>query len=153
MALEMVTRSAGSSNDAQPDHEVERDLDALLTVDERPWSGVCWMNPPYSRQIAPWVKKAYHERLRCTRLVCLLPTRIDTGWWHDHVMRAREIRFLRGRLTFVGATSPAPFPSAVVIFDRGRRRRAPRVRAWNWRAALRPRARSSRKRPAPARFF
>jgi len=23
------------------------------------WSGVCWMNPPYGREIGKWVKKAY----------------------------------------------------------------------------------------------
>jgi excisionase family DNA binding protein len=34
MASEIVTRSAGSSNNAQPAQGVERDLDALLTVDE-----------------------------------------------------------------------------------------------------------------------
>jgi DNA N-6-adenine-methyltransferase (Dam) len=153
MAFEIVTRSAGSSIEAQPAHEVERDLDALLTVDERPGSGVCWMNPLYGRQIAAWVKNAYHERLRCTRVARLLPTRIDTGRWHDHVMRAREIRFLRGRLTFGGAASPVPFSSAVVIFDRGCRRAAPRARGWDWRAAVRPRARSNRKRPTPLRFL
>ena len=23
------------------------------------WAGICWMNPPYGRQIGAWVKKAY----------------------------------------------------------------------------------------------
>lgn len=25
------------------------------------WTGICWMNPPYGRQIGAWVKKAYEE--------------------------------------------------------------------------------------------
>lgn len=28
------------------------------------WSGVCWMNPPYGREIGKWVKKAYESALR-----------------------------------------------------------------------------------------
>ncbi|WP_242834032.1 phage N-6-adenine-methyltransferase [Desulfitobacterium hafniense] len=37
------------------------------------WSGVCWMNPPYGRQIADWVKKAYEESRKgsCT-VVCFV---------------------------------------------------------------------------------
>jgi len=32
-------------------------------------------------------------------------------------MKAREIRFVKGRLKFGAGTNSAPFPSAVVIFD------------------------------------
>ena len=31
-------------------------------------------------------------------------------------MKANEIRFVRGRLSFNGASNSAPFPSAVVVF-------------------------------------
>ncbi len=83
------------------------------------WDGVCWMNPPYGRKIGKWVKKAYEESLRGVTVVCLLPARTDTAWWHDYCMKASEIRFLRGRVYFWqnGARSTAaPFPSAVVVF-------------------------------------
>lgn len=80
------------------------------------WKGVCWMNPPYGREIGQWVKKAYQAALYGATVVCLLPARTDTGWWHDYVMDANEIRFVQGRLRFVGAESSAPFPSAVVVF-------------------------------------
>lgn len=104
------------------------------------WRGICWMNPPYGRQIRVWVKKARAESLRQATVVGLLPARTDTTWWHDHVMKAHEIRLLKGRLTFVGAPAPAPFPSAVVIFMRScARRGAPRVVSWDWRAAVRNR--------------
>lgn len=52
-------------------------------------------------------------------VVCLLPSRTDTRWWHNYVMRAAEIRFVEGRLKFGGASSGAPFPSAVVVFRPG----------------------------------
>lgn len=80
------------------------------------WTGVCWMNPPYGREIGRWVKKAYDSAHGGATVVCLLPARTDTSWWHDYCMKADEIRFIRGRLKFGGAKHPAPFPSAVVIF-------------------------------------
>lgn len=85
----------------------------------QPWHGRCWMNPPYGREIGKWIAKARAEAEagRATT-VCLLPARTDTAYWHDHVMKADGIRFLRGRVHFRrGARSgPAPFPSAVVVF-------------------------------------
>ena len=79
------------------------------------WHGTCWMNPPYGRTIGEWVAKA-HESAKSddTLVVCLLPARTDTRWWHDHVMGAEQ-RFLKGRVRFNDA-GPAPFPSCVVIF-------------------------------------
>jgi len=79
------------------------------------WEGVCWMNPPYGREIGQWVKKAYTSALEGATVVCLLPARTDTGWWHDYCMKG-EIRFVRGRLKFGDSKTNAPFPSAVVIF-------------------------------------
>lgn len=80
------------------------------------WFGVCWMNPPYGTQIKKWVGKAYIESQNGTAtVICLVPARTDTSWWHDFCMKG-EIRFVRGRLKFVGAKSPAPFPCAVVVF-------------------------------------
>jgi phage N-6-adenine-methyltransferase len=82
------------------------------------WSkDVCWMNPPYGREIVQWVQKAYEESLRGAVVVCLLPSRTDTGWWHSFVIPgASQIHYLRGRIRFEGAEHSAPFPSAVVVF-------------------------------------
>lgn len=75
-----------------------------------------FMNPPYGREIGKWMRKAYEECVRNGALVvCLVPARTDTAWWHDWAMRG-EIRFIRGRLKFGGHKNSAPFPSAVVIF-------------------------------------
>lgn len=80
------------------------------------WKGTCWMNPPYGRQIHLWVKKAYESSLKDgVTVVCLLPARTDTKWWHDYCMKG-EIRFIKGRLKFGDGKNSAPFPSAIVIF-------------------------------------
>lgn len=73
------------------------------------------MNPPYGREIYFWMKKAFDASLKGETVVCLVPSRTDTKWWHDFVMRA-EIRFLRGRVKFKGGKYNAPFASAIVIF-------------------------------------
>lgn len=84
------------------------------------WGGVIWMNPPYGRKIGIWVKKAKEAaRQEKATVVCLLPARTDTAWWHDYVMKANEIRLIRGRLKFGNSKGSAPFPSAVVIFEKG----------------------------------
>ena len=76
-----------------------------------------FVNPPYGREISKWVKKAYEEGLKPhTTVVCLLPSRTDTKWWHDYCMKANEIYFVKGRLKFGNSKNAAPFPSAVVVF-------------------------------------
>lgn len=79
------------------------------------WSGICWMNPPYGRAIGGWIRKAYESSLGDATVVCLLPSRTDTRWWHDYVMRG-EVTFVKGRLKFGGHKVNAPFPCAVVVF-------------------------------------
>jgi phage N-6-adenine-methyltransferase len=80
------------------------------------WAGVCWMNPPYGRGIGAWVAKAYREaRLNGSTVVCLLPARVNTRWWHDYCMKG-EITYIKGRLKFGDARDSAPFLSAVVVF-------------------------------------
>ena len=75
------------------------------------------MNPPYGREIGKWVRKAYESYLRGATVVCLLPARTDTAWWHDFCMPHDKITYVRGRLRFGGAKDSAPFPSVVVVFE------------------------------------
>lgn len=95
----------------------------------QPWTGTCWMNPPYGDVIPRWVEKA---RLTAEtgegRVVALVPARVDTGWWWRNCIRY-EIRFLRGRLKFGGGDTSAPFPSAVIVFDKP----VERTVWWEWR--------------------
>lgn len=81
---------------------------------EQDWHGICWMNPPFGVQ-SKWVKKAYEEAQRGTTIVCLLPARTNTNWWHDYCMKG-EVRFIRGRPKFKGAKHGLPQPLAIVIF-------------------------------------
>ena len=51
--------------------------------------------------------------------VCLVPARTDTAWWNDWVVgHATEVRFIRGRLKFGDSGNSAPFPSAIVVYDK-----------------------------------
>lgn len=81
------------------------------------WLGVCWMNPPYGREIGEWVKKA-HESANSgmATVVCLLPARTDTRWFHDYIYGKAEIRFIQGRLKFGDSQNSAPFPSMIAVF-------------------------------------
>lgn len=83
------------------------------------WSNdVVFMNPPYGREIKRWVKKAYEESLNGATVVCLIPARTDTTYWHDFIFdKADDIKFLKGRLKFGNGKNSAPFPSAIVIYE------------------------------------
>ncbi len=112
--------------------ELYAELDAEFHFDDDPcplnptsdgltryWGGRVFVNPPYGREIIKWTAKALTEVATGSLVVMLLPSRTDTKWWHDHVLRAAEIRFIRGRLHFSDlepSTSRAPFPSVVVVF-------------------------------------
>ena len=78
-----------------------------------PWGGHrVFCNPPYRNQ-RPWLERANEADLA----VYLIPARTDTRIFHDIILpTAREIRFIKGRLTFGNALHPAPFPSMVVVF-------------------------------------
>lgn len=112
------------------------------------WFGKVYMNPPYGRAISQWIEKAVSEveKKNAELVVALLPARVDVKWWHKYVglnhvwtprfddghpsivdgektaftgtMRADAVRFLAGRLKFVGAKASAPFPSAIVVWKR-----------------------------------
>jgi phage N-6-adenine-methyltransferase len=82
------------------------------------WAGTAWMNPPYGREIEKWIRKAYLESQRGVTVVCLVPARTETAWWHDYCLKG-EIRFIRGRIHFTdphGRSGRPRFGSAVVIF-------------------------------------
>lgn len=116
------------------DREFHFDLDACATHEntmcpeyftkeqdglEQNWGGrTVWCNPPYS-QIKQWVRKCYYEGHKPNTVVVLLvPSRTDTQWFQNYVLHRAEVRFINGRLRFVGtgAIANAPFPSALVIF-------------------------------------
>lgn len=89
-----------------------------------PWGGhgLCYVNPPYGRALPAWTAKMALAGSAGVEVVALLPARTDTRWWQHSVVTAHAICFWKGRLTFVGAPAPAPFPSAVAYWGprRGR---------------------------------
>lgn len=100
-----------SPENAKCERYFTKDADGLA----QDWTGVCWMNPPYGREIGKWMRKAYESSLRGATVVCLVPARTDTAWWHDWAARG-SVEFIRGRLKFGGSPNSAPFPSALVVF-------------------------------------
>ena len=77
------------------------------------WEGICWMNPPYGQKIKQWIRKAYESSLNGATVVCLLPVRSNTNYWHDYCMKG-EIRFIRGYPKFKGHKQGLKMPLAIV---------------------------------------
>ena len=91
----------------------------------RDWGKRVYCNPPYGREIGKWIEKAWasvHRRFNADDIptseivVLLIPSRTDTRWWHSYIMKADEIRFIKGRLKFGDSKNSAPFPSCIAIF-------------------------------------
>lgn len=80
------------------------------------WSGVCWCNPPYGKDLKNWVKKAAIETWHGVTTVMLIPVRSNTVWWHQYCLPFGEIRFVKGRPKFGNAKEGLPWPLAVIVF-------------------------------------
>ena len=90
-------------------------IDGLL----RKWGKVVYLNPPYGKPLPKWINKAWGESECGSTVVCLLPARTDTKWFHEYCLKAAEIRFIERRLTFDNSIHNSPFPSIIVIFKHG----------------------------------
>ena len=76
------------------------------------WIGRVFLNPPYSKP-APWLAKAIMETTSgsCSLVVALLPVRTDTRWFHSLVKDRAQIRFIQGRIKWIGwEGTPIPSP-------------------------------------------
>lgn len=109
--------SCADENNHKCDKYYTKDQDGLTQ---------CWKNervfcnPPYGREIGSWVRRCYlHSKVGDGIAVMLIPARTDTRWFHEYIYNKSnvEIRFLKGRIKFVGAKYNAPFPSMIVIFN------------------------------------
>jgi site-specific DNA-methyltransferase (adenine-specific) len=80
---------------------------------------ICWMNPPFSA-VAQWMRKAYESSLAGATVVCLVPARTDTRWWHAWVQDKADIRWRARRIKFlldgVRTKNSAGFPAVAVIY-------------------------------------
>lgn len=97
---------------------LEKGQDGLSTS----WSsrGLVYCNPPYGREIAAWAEKIALEVMYLnTEIICLVPSRTDTAWMQQLFSAETPlVLFWRGRLKFVGAPHPAPFPSAIFYWGK-----------------------------------
>ncbi len=62
-----------------------------------PWYGRVWLNPPYGRDTIKWLEKMHKHR----NGVALVFSRTDCRWFHNFIVRADAILFLKGRVKFI----------------------------------------------------
>lgn len=73
-----------------------------------------WLNPPYSRAIAPWIERFAAHVMAGHEAMALLAHRTDTAWWQRIAALPIVKCEVTGRLRFSGSANGAPFPSVVV---------------------------------------
>lgn len=75
-----------------------------LTIE---WGNSNFVNPPYSLELkTAFVKKAIEEAKKGKTVVMLLPVSTSTVLFHDFIKpNAKEIRFVRGRIKFIGVNT------------------------------------------------
>ncbi len=104
---------------------------------DQDWTGTVWMNPPYGGALPKWLEYAFNQsQIHNSKVVCLIPARTDTAWFHD-IATLGHIIFLRGRIKFEqqGEKTGSPaFPSMLVIFDG--HNNEPRFSTWEWKNEL-----------------
>ena len=128
--------AAATSENALCDRYITEQQDALVTS----WSSPSvFCNPPYSR-MAEFIQRGYEQHLEFKNTVCmLLPAYTDPKYWSNYVMKAHEVRFLKGRLQFLEngtKKQSARFPSVLVVFKwiKGAHYgKAPNQWTWDWR--------------------
>lgn len=78
-----------------------------------------WLNPPFGRGLREWARKAWEASRSGALVVMLVPSATDMDWWHDYILEADEIRFIRGRMSFGSedlTRSNYVFPVSLAIF-------------------------------------
>ncbi|AFH21573.1 hypothetical protein OSG_eHP4_00155 [environmental Halophage eHP-4] len=83
----------------------------------QPWSGIVWVNPPYSA-MDTWTEKAIAE-IENTGTICYLcKGDSSTEWWQTAAQEATVICAIDHRLQFGDGDNSAPFASHIVVFGR-----------------------------------
>jgi site-specific DNA-methyltransferase (adenine-specific) len=88
-----------------------------LSID---WGSSTFCNPPYSK-VALWIKKAYDEWKKGKKVVMLINAITDTKAFHEYIYNKAELRFIKGRISFIDPNNPTKKqpnvkPSMLVIF-------------------------------------
>lgn len=137
--------------------ESNRKCERYLTVEEDALKAAIadetvWVNPPYGN-LKEWITKFAEWSLRGSTVVALLPANTDTEWFRSAWFWAHEIRFLVGRVNFVGSRNGNTGGSMVVVWrpqplflvpggieESASEFTPPRVLLWNWREDVRVKA-------------
>ena len=85
------------------------------------WKGNVFCNPPYSK-VEKFLQKAHQELKNGNAkiIVFLVFANTDTAWFHNYIYHKAELRFIKGRIKFVGeAQHGAMRPSMLAIFRKG----------------------------------
>ena len=70
------------------------------------WQDVNYINPPYNRKDKEaFIRKAFDESQKGKTCIMLLPVSTSTKIFHEIIYPYAEIRFLKGRVKFIGANS------------------------------------------------
>lgn len=85
------------------------------------WSGdLAFVNPPYSAMLR-WLRRA-HDQWKAGHaktVLCLVPVRTDSSFFHDVLTKVADIYLLRGRVKFIdprGKAQHTPFSLMLVMF-------------------------------------
>lgn len=82
----------------------------------QPWAGRIWLNPPYGRATATWLKRLADHGDG----IALVFARTGTRWFHEQATRATALCFVAGNLSFVRGdgeeASSAPAPSLLIAY-------------------------------------
>ncbi len=116
----MKNRNLNNHNDWATPKELYNELDKEFNFDFDPcplfanfdglkieWGERNFINPPYSKKLKDaFVKKAIEEASKGKLCVMLLPVSTSTILFHDYIQpNADEIRFIKGRIKFVGVNT------------------------------------------------
>lgn len=114
--------NAGSIVVAEVEYRLDQRRNGLeLTWAMAPDFGLVYVNPPYGREIGAWVSKCWTQSADGVDVIALVPARTDTNWFRLCWTTAQRVCFIHGRLSFLGAEHPAPFPSALVLWSQDKR--------------------------------
>ena len=94
--LDQIKKEFGEFFDPCPIHA---DFNGL----EIDWKDINYINPPYSRKDKElFIRKAFEESKKGKICIMLLPVSTSTKIFHEIIYPNAEIRFLKGRVKFIG---------------------------------------------------
>lgn len=129
----LVLDLAASEENAQAELYFDEEMNSFKQNWRTAPNGNRWLNPPFG-MIAKFAAKCVESATRFAPVIFHVPSSTGANWFADYVWPWADIYFLKGRVTYVGHTSPYPKDTIVAIFngDAGRHREI-----WDWRLTSR----------------